>query len=405
MKNKGIDIKHSKQRGEWAELRFMARAAEHGLCVTKPWGDSARYDFAVEHNGHFLRVQVKSTKSKQYNSYACNLRTTSHHAYTKDEVDFIAAYVIPKDVWYIIPIEVATNSSSNLILSPHLPNSKYDRYKEAWHLLRGEKAKPCGAGACGPGTCGAGALARVRSGQARTHPAADPGRAGSAAREQSGHSDQIRNLEVEEQEDDPQEDPEARTSSRRKPGRPADDPQAPAPTSDSTRSEATTPLMLITHPGVQGSKDPGMHSQPEPKFRLPTGYVELDIATAQLAGGAISIGQRNRERVHIDAGLAVVRYIDVISKTTLAIDLSGAADVAAGGASGEIRGDTGSMHFHASSVIDVLKVPPHRPVLDSARHTKVGPSGVGGYPSTARNEVIRGVAVRLTRNVGNVGVC
>jgi len=65
MKNKGIDIKHPKQRGEWAELRFMARAAEHGLCVTKPWGDSARYDFAVEHNGHFLRVQVKSTKSKQ----------------------------------------------------------------------------------------------------------------------------------------------------------------------------------------------------------------------------------------------------------------------------------------------------------------------------------------------------
>src|SRR2546425_7643221 len=395
MKNKGIDIKHPKQRGEWAELRFMARAAEHGLCVTKPWGDSARYDFAVEHNGHFLRVQVKSTKSKQYNSYACNLRTTSHQAHTKDEVDFIAAYVIPRDVRYIIPIEVATNSSSNLILSPHLPNSKYDRYKEAWHLLGGEKDKPCSAVA----------LARVRSGQARTHPAADPGRAGSAAREQSGHSDQIRNLEVEEQEDEPQEDPEPRTSSRRKPGRPADDPQAPAPTSDSTRSEATTPLMLITHPGVQGSKDPGMQSQSEPKFRLPTGYVELDIATAQLAGGAISIGQRNRERVHIDAGLAVVRYIDVISKTTLAIDLSGAADVAAGGASGEIRGDTGSMHFHASSVIDVLKVPPHRPVLDSACHTKVGPRRVEVYPSTARNEVIRGVAVRLTRTVGNVGVC
>ncbi len=237
MKNKGIDIKHPKQRGEWAELRFMARAAEHGLCVTKPWGDSARYDFAVEHNGHFLRVQVKSTKSKQYNSYACNLRTTSHHAYTKDEVDFIAAYVIPKDVWYIIPIEVATNSSSNLILSPHLPNSKYDRYKEAWHLLRGEKDNPCGAG-----TCGAGALARVRSGQAKTHPPADPDLARSAVREHSGHSDQIRNLEGEEQEDDPQEDPEARSSSRRKLGsRPAADLQAPAPTSQSTHSEATTP--------------------------------------------------------------------------------------------------------------------------------------------------------------------
>src|SRR5207244_4751345 len=33
---------------------FMTRAAEHGLCVTKPWGETARDDFAVEHEGHFV---------------------------------------------------------------------------------------------------------------------------------------------------------------------------------------------------------------------------------------------------------------------------------------------------------------------------------------------------------------
>ena len=27
----------------------MSRASEHGLCVSKPWGDSSRYDFVVEH--------------------------------------------------------------------------------------------------------------------------------------------------------------------------------------------------------------------------------------------------------------------------------------------------------------------------------------------------------------------
>ncbi len=62
MTNRGVDIKNPKQRGEWAEMCFMARAAAHGLCVTKPYGDSAHYDFAIEHQGHFLRVQVKSTK-------------------------------------------------------------------------------------------------------------------------------------------------------------------------------------------------------------------------------------------------------------------------------------------------------------------------------------------------------
>ena len=40
----GAKIKHPKLRGEWAELCFMVRAAEKGLQVSKPWGETARYD-------------------------------------------------------------------------------------------------------------------------------------------------------------------------------------------------------------------------------------------------------------------------------------------------------------------------------------------------------------------------
>ena len=42
-------FKTHKLRGEWAELRFMTQAAEHGIMVSKPWGDSAPYDLMVEH--------------------------------------------------------------------------------------------------------------------------------------------------------------------------------------------------------------------------------------------------------------------------------------------------------------------------------------------------------------------
>jgi hypothetical protein len=61
MGKNGAGIKHPKLRGEWAELRFMARAAEQGFQVSKPWGETARYDFVVEAAGRFVRVQVKST--------------------------------------------------------------------------------------------------------------------------------------------------------------------------------------------------------------------------------------------------------------------------------------------------------------------------------------------------------
>src|SRR5574341_777355 len=108
-------IKHPKRRGEWVELQFMARAAAHGLTVSRPWGDSARYDFIVEHRGHFCRVQVKSTsylnsgRRGRSDAYLCNTvsrppqRKDSGRTYTADEIDFFAFYVIPEDLWYIVP--------------------------------------------------------------------------------------------------------------------------------------------------------------------------------------------------------------------------------------------------------------------------------------------------------------
>jgi hypothetical protein len=136
---KRIGIKHAKQLGEWAEMRFMACAAEHGLHVTKPWGESSRYDFVVEHSGVFLRVQVKATRTKQCNSYYCHVRRGRQQRYTKDDIDFIAAYVIPRDIWYIIPI--GNTASDTMVLSPDLERSKHAAYKEAWHLLRGEEVR------------------------------------------------------------------------------------------------------------------------------------------------------------------------------------------------------------------------------------------------------------------------
>jgi hypothetical protein len=134
MKNRGMGIKHPKLRGEWAELRFMTCAAEHGLCVSKPWGETARYDFAVEHEARFVRVQVKSTGFKDRGGYSCTVRG-SKGPYVGDVFDFLAAYLIPEDLWYIIPAAKFQGQGS-IALYPRLKKSKYGVYKEAWELLR-----------------------------------------------------------------------------------------------------------------------------------------------------------------------------------------------------------------------------------------------------------------------------
>jgi hypothetical protein len=51
--DKEVAIKLCKELGEWAEMRFMVRAAEEGLRAAKPFGESCRYDFIVEHKEDF----------------------------------------------------------------------------------------------------------------------------------------------------------------------------------------------------------------------------------------------------------------------------------------------------------------------------------------------------------------
>jgi hypothetical protein len=135
MKNNGMKIKHPKLRGEWAEMCFMTRAAEHGLCVTRPWGEMSRYDFAVEYKGRFVRVQVKSTMFLDRGGYVVTVRGWKGK-YTGDPFDFVAAYLIPLDIWYILPGD-SFKMRGSVGLYPNLKKSKYGQFKEAWHLLRG----------------------------------------------------------------------------------------------------------------------------------------------------------------------------------------------------------------------------------------------------------------------------
>ena len=132
-KRKPDIIEHKKQRGEWAESVFMAKAHEHGLPVSKPWGDSCPYDFVVGTTGRFVSVQVKSTVNRPVSGYVCTVQ--AHKPYPAGSFDFVAGYVIPTDTWYILPAKLIQGMKW-VTLQPDSPNSKYEPYREAWHLMR-----------------------------------------------------------------------------------------------------------------------------------------------------------------------------------------------------------------------------------------------------------------------------
>ena len=126
-----------KRRGEWVELIFMMKAAELEFNVSKPWGDSSRYDVSVEDGGRFRRVQVKSTDVPRGDGgYICYLKRTGIRYYRIEEVDFFAIYVLEKKTWFILPARVVLRLKSNIRVAPGMKEQKYARYEEAWHLLR-----------------------------------------------------------------------------------------------------------------------------------------------------------------------------------------------------------------------------------------------------------------------------
>jgi hypothetical protein len=94
------------------------------------------YDFTVDEGWRIARVQVKSTMFREGTGYSCTLKD-SRGPYKKNSFDFVAAYVIPEDVWYILP-EKKIRGMWSVGLYPQLETAKYREYQEAWHLLRGE---------------------------------------------------------------------------------------------------------------------------------------------------------------------------------------------------------------------------------------------------------------------------
>jgi hypothetical protein len=133
-KRKAKIIKDPKKRGEWVESVFVARASERGLPVSKPWGESESYDFVVGRPGKFVGVQVKSTTIENGGGYVCVIRKQGK-AYTSGSFDFVAAYVVPEDVWYIIPVRDIRGRECMSLCSNSTRNEN-EKYREAWHLLR-----------------------------------------------------------------------------------------------------------------------------------------------------------------------------------------------------------------------------------------------------------------------------
>ncbi|HXM21527.1 MAG TPA: group I intron-associated PD-(D/E)XK endonuclease [Terriglobales bacterium] len=127
-------------QGFLGEVAFLHKAVSLGFMVAKPWGDIYRYDFIVNGGRNFWRVQVKAGTYLMDGLYQmCVRRRTGgvKIAYTESEVDFVVAYIIPEETWYILPVrEVAERRTLSFCPKGSSRRDHFGYYREAWHLLR-----------------------------------------------------------------------------------------------------------------------------------------------------------------------------------------------------------------------------------------------------------------------------
>ena len=134
------DLMNPKRRGSQYESAFVTQALKRGLDILEPYGDYMPYDVMVQNgDGRIQRVQVKGTSSQikgkpGYKVIAASGNVTKTPI-NPEEVDVLAAYVEPEDVWYLIPLRKIDGGIS-VYLNPHSKvNGKYEVWREAWNVF------------------------------------------------------------------------------------------------------------------------------------------------------------------------------------------------------------------------------------------------------------------------------
>ena len=131
---------NTKRTGELAEAAFVVKAASLGFAVSKPWGDSERYDFILDAGHRTWRVQIKCTESTSNGGYQVQSTYTDRKRkghYTADDIDVLVAYILPLDLWYVVPAH-ALPASASLRFYPegNCTRPRFEQYREAWDIFR-----------------------------------------------------------------------------------------------------------------------------------------------------------------------------------------------------------------------------------------------------------------------------
>lgn len=120
--------------GKSAEYLLASELTKRGYDVSIPVVNG-NYDLVVDNGKRFVRVQVKSTRTKNGNgqAYQSQILKSGNKKYDVSDVDVVAVLVEPAKVWYFIPMSLINVAS--VYLYPSEKRGKFDTYEEYWKIF------------------------------------------------------------------------------------------------------------------------------------------------------------------------------------------------------------------------------------------------------------------------------
>lgn len=126
-------------QGILAESIFITECLKRDIEIYQPVVDKHGADFVIFDNC-FIKIQVKSVSYADMRypnnpTYKINVRKGKHSRDTYEDGDFdiLAAYIIPLDLWYLLPKSSIT--ATTIRINPDSLKDKYNAYKGNFQLI------------------------------------------------------------------------------------------------------------------------------------------------------------------------------------------------------------------------------------------------------------------------------
>lgn len=133
----------SKDVGNITEVSCMLEFMKLGYPVLTPYGDCQRYDFVVEINNKFYRIQSKTANDAYINDgyiiFRCDNTTTKngkviHHSYDENEIDYFSTFYNGK--CYLIPVNECSREKRLRFTPPKNGQTKGITFADEYELTK-----------------------------------------------------------------------------------------------------------------------------------------------------------------------------------------------------------------------------------------------------------------------------